>query len=135
MLGKIIEETKKLWEQHCQEEIQKIDATAMSYHLLASEDFSPAFHLPKFRWDFLYPRFRVTDMKDFVKVHKALGKLQQAGIEPITDGRSNVVDVVLRPVDQQFHHLRFTYQKKLGKFSKKCKIVTRTTKERVMVCE
>lgn len=89
--------------------------------------------------------FHVEDLKDFQKIHKALGNLKEYTREaaPGEDGRTRKVVVTMQPKDEQFAFLRFTFIKQLPKPDKrkgvagqpKCRLVTRTRKETVLVCE
>ncbi len=83
-----------------------------------------------------YPSFQINDMKDFCKVHEALGGLREWNKNPVGDGRKREVEVTLCPKDKQFSHFRFTYTKVLPKGKKsKCRIKTIVEKRHVLVCE
>jgi hypothetical protein len=120
---------------------EMIANTFLAYALLNGEGFKTG-PLERWRLDWSEP-FKVEDVKEFTKVHQALGGLENYTLEPHGDGRTREVKVVLKPKDRQFSHLRFWYIKKLPKPDKrkgkagnpKCRLVTRVRKETVLVCD
>lgn len=129
-------------EKGYQQTLSHADDFVLGILLLNTFDFRTG---PIDNWDAVYGKtFVVEDRLDFCKVHKALGTLVQSGIEPEGDGRTRKVRVHLRPKDKQFHNMfQFSYVKTLPKPDKrkgkegqpKCRLVTRTVKRTVLVCD
>lgn len=71
---------------------------------------------------------------DWRIIHDIVGELENYGVEPATeDLRKRLVYVTLRPVTEDFKHLRFRYQRKLKK-DDKCKLVRQKSTYVSMVC-
>jgi hypothetical protein len=121
---------------------EKADNVFLAIQLLSGEGFD--FGDMKFRHsgDFNHVSIEVKDMKEFVKVHRALGHLQNDGNEAATeDIRKPRMKIWLRPKDEKFSNIRFYYYKNLpgpnskekGKF--KCRLKRVKETRVVLVCE
>lgn len=76
----------------------------------------------------------VSNLKDFSKIHKLVGKLENNGMTPKKqDGRCREVTVTLKPKDEAFSFLRFQFDRKLPKGGK-CKLVTTKYNSTRVVC-
>lgn len=86
-------------------------------------------------WNLFSNTFYVNDdvEEKLQKIRDIVGNLKKDDVQPMP-GKRKMVYVYLRTEDERFSGLRFRYPRKLQK-SDPCQIVTRTTRERVMVCE
>ncbi len=81
------------------------------------------------------PVVTIDDVKDFAKVHRVVGALQQESIHPVNayDCRKREVYVYLRSKAQAWSHISFRYIKKLPRDAK-CKIVKQKSSYASVVC-
>lgn len=85
----------------------------------------------------MYPwlTVNVSNLRDFAIIHKIVGVLEQANIQPLKDdARCRKVLVTLRPKDEKFNFIRFTFERKLPRGSK-CKVVKQVRENYSVVCE
>jgi hypothetical protein len=92
------------------------------------------FDEPENWWDAVSPHYEITDPKKFRIVHQIVGTLERSSMEPADqDRRKRLVRVYLKPKNPDFHHITFSFVKRLPRGTKcdfKKVVETRT----VMVC-
>jgi hypothetical protein len=143
-LPKFVAERRHRMEETLQDTLKQADKTLLGILELNAAGFKTG--VPD-TWDLVYGLTVDMDERertDFCKIHKAMGPLEQSGMEPEGDGRTRKVRVKLRPKDKTFNRsFLFTYTKVLPKPDKrkgkdnqpKCRLVTRTVKQTVLVCD
>lgn len=128
-----IAKTEKNYESQKTNAIAQIHAIKEAYDKLKENGVEGVGELGIY--DLMYGfSITVNDSTQWGKIHKAVGKLQQYDKQPIGDGRTNKVMVILTPEQKGLHYnLKFKFERKLTK-KDKCKVITQVSKQKVVVC-
>lgn len=122
-IEKNIAEVAAKYERLREREVSTMENTILAYLLLNGANYN----VKPDKYGNLTTSFNVEDMKEFHNIHEALGKTAEDYVEPASDdARTRMVRVHVRPVDPQFRHLSFSYEKRLPR-SAKCKLVRQTS--------
>lgn len=118
-------------EEKAKRDVEKAENTFLGLQLLEGEGLRLG---NVNEYNFSYPTFHIEDLKDFQKIHRALGDLKSLKIEPLGDGRSRKIKKILNPKDEKFAHFSFSLNTVLPKGAK-CKLKKSTYKYNTLVCE
>lgn len=79
----------------------------------------------------------VDNLRDFSKIHKIVGTLEQLSMEPVKDDarcRDVMVSLRAKDVNSPYRFIKFKFRKKLPRGSK-CKVQKRVRTDYTVVCE